>query len=217
MKTKLNILLIILLSVAVSHCNSVKEPVNFDYGHVENHTYKNAFFKLSMDLPADWVVQSKEQVDKLQEGGREIIAGDNKNMKAILKASEVNSATLLSVFQYEVGSAVEYNPNITLVAENLKSFPGIKNGSDYLVQTSKLLKQSQLDYSYIDQTFKKINVDKHRFYVMNASINYMSLSINQTYYAGLFDRFCLGIILSYNSDEQKAELEKVVYSMKFAE
>ena len=212
---KINLLVILFLTIITIDCTSYDKSKEFDYGQVENNKYINSFFDFEITLPPDWVVQTKEQTEHLTQKGLDLVAGDDKNMKAILKASEINSANLLSIFKYEVGAAVEYNPNFMLVVENLKSFPGIKTGSDYLFQTKKLLNQSQIQYDYIDAEFKKEVINNQEFYLMNASINLMKLDINQVYYSTIQNGFCISVIISFVNEEQKKELDKVINSMKF--
>ena len=196
-------------------CSNNSKPKDFDYGKVENDRYVNSYFDLELNLPSHWIVQTKEQTENLSKRGKELIAGDNKNMKAVFKASEINTANLIAAFQYEVGSAVDYNPSFMLVAENLKAFPGIKTGSDYLYQARKLMKQAQFQYDSIDDEFKKIMINNQEYYLMNASISYAGYTIRQEYYSTLKDGFCISAIISYNDDEQKSVLKKVINSMKY--
>ena len=215
MRTKLNLIGLVLLAVLTFSCNSNSKPKDFDYGHVENNKYLNSFFGLELALPSDWVVQTKEQTDNLAKKGQELVAGDDKNMKAAIKVAEVNTANLLAVFKHEVGAAVDYNPSFMLVAENLQNAPGIKTGSDYLFQAKKILQQSQVQYDYIDDVFKKEMINNQEFYLMNCSIKYMGLTINQIYYSTIQNGFSIGAIISYIDDEQKNELGKIVKSMEF--
>lgn len=215
MKTKMSFIGLLILTVLTFSCNSNGKPKDFDYGKVEDSKYLNSFFGFEIELPADWVVQTKEQTENIAKMGKKLVAGDDKNMKAVIKASEINSANLLAVFKYEVGAAVDYNPNFMLVAENLKNAPGIKTGSDYLFQSRKLLKQSQMQYEYIDEEFKKEVINNQEFYLMNCSINYMGLNIKQKYYSTIQNGFCLSAIISFIDDEQKNDLEKIINSMEF--
>ena len=217
MKAKLILIGFVILTVLTFSCNpnGNGKPKDFDYGHVENSMYINSFFGLKLQLPSDWVVQTKEQTENLAKKGKELVAGDDKNMKAVIDAAEVNSANLLAVFKYEVGAAVEYNPNFMLVAENLKNAPGIKNGSDYLFQTRKLMKQSQIKYDFIDEEFKKEIINNQEFFLMNCSINYMGLNIKQKYYSTIQNGFCLSAIISFINDEQENDLERIINSIEF--
>tara|TARA_R110001592_G_C12921619_1_gene728559 strand:+ start:89 stop:742 length:654 start_codon:yes stop_codon:yes gene_type:complete len=215
MKAKFILTGLVFLVVLTFSCNSNGKPKDFDYGHVEDSNYINSFFGLEIKLPSDWIVQTKEQTENLTKIGKDLVAGDDKTMKAVIKATEVNSANLLVIFKYEAGSAVNYNPNFTLVAESLQNAPGIKNGSDYLFQTRKLLKQSQLQYDSIDEEFTKEIINNQEFYLMNCSINYMGLNIKQKYFSTIQNGFCLSVIISFVDDEQKNELEKITGSIGF--
>ena len=208
-------LILLLLVTAFCSCQTNEKPKGFDYGKVENNIYSNSFFNFKIVLPSEWIVQSKEQTENLVEVGKDLVAGDDNNMKAIIKASEINSAYLLTVFQYEVGSAVEYNPSLMLIAENLKLAPGIKKGSDYLFQTRKLLKQSQIEYNNIDSEFEKVSIDNEEFYQMNLDLNHSGLNIKQSYFSTIRNGFSVNAIISFVTSEQKNELEKILNSLKF--
>jgi len=203
----------ILTLITLSGCNSNKKI--FDYGLVKNDIYYNSFFGLEVHLPSNWSIRTKEQLQNLAESGKNLLAGDDKNMKTIVNAVDVDNAILLGVSEYEVGAAVKYNPSLMLSVENLKNSPGVKTGSDYLYHCRKLLKQSQIQYDYIDEEFKKEVIGNQDFYLMNASINIMELNVNQIYYATIRNNFCLTVIISFIDDEQKDDLDRIVKSMKF--
>jgi len=205
----------LLILILMINCSNSSEPKDFDYGKIENDRYTNSYFDLELNLPSHWIVQTKEQTENLTKIGKDLVAGDNKNMRAAFNASEINTANLLTVFQYEVGSAVDFNPGFMLMAENLKAFPGIKTGSDYLFQVRRAMKQSQFQYDSIDDEFKKIIIDNQEYYLMNTSVSYAGYTIRQEYYSTLQDGFCISAIISYNDDEQKSVLKKVINSMKF--
>ena len=217
MKTELRFLGLLIVTVFLVSCGPREKPTDFDYGHTENNKYINSFFELELTLPDQWIVQTKEQVANLAKAGKDMVAGDRENLKAAIHASEVNTANLLAVFEYEVGTAVEYNPNFMLVAENLKNAPGVKTGSDYLFQSRRFLKQSQIHYNYIDEEFKKEIINNQEFYTMNCSMDYMGLNIKQIYYSTIKDRFCISAIISFINDEQENNLKRIISSMNFKE
>ncbi|WP_375560097.1 hypothetical protein ACE193_20625 [Bernardetia sp. OM2101] len=194
---------------------TLKKEGAFDYGEVKNGKYTNSYFGLQIDIPKDWAVQSKEQIELVRNLGKEVVAGDNEMMKAIIKASEVNSATLLQVFQYELGTPVDYNSNFTIVVENVKLFPAIKTGEDYLKNVSKLLRQSQVKYNHIDEEFEKVTFSGQEFYLMNTNVEYADKSIRQKYYSTILKGFSVGIVASYITPEQEKELDNVMESLKF--
>lgn len=208
---------LLLLAVIITSCQMNGKPDSFDYGKVENDIYSNSFFNMKMNLPTGWVVQSQEQMNNIRNAGKDLVAGDNTQLKAVIKASEVNTANLLAAFQYEMGSPVDFNPSIIIVAENLKIAPGIKTGSDYLFQTRKLLEQSQVKYAELDSVFAKEVISGVDFYTMNALMKYMGTEIKQLYYSTVMHGFSLDVIISYSTDEQKAVLMKAIDSLEFKE
>lgn len=206
---------VLLLTILISGCKVESTPDNFDYGKVEGNKYVNSYFDLEMDVPADWFVQSQEQMENITKVGKDMVAGDDENMKAIVKASDVNTANLLGVFQHEYGSAVQFNPNFLVVAENVKAAPGMRTGSDYLFQSRRLLTQSQFQYDRIDETFEKETINGTDFYKMKAEVSLMGITIRQIYYSTILKDFSFNVIISYSSDEQKDALLKVINSMTF--
>lgn len=204
---------IVILSIFPNYSINA-QSTDFDYGNIERNIYMNKYFGIEMSLPQDWIVQSREQIDNIMKTGKNLAAGDDAKMKAIFKASEVNSANLLAVYKYEIGSAVDYNPNMAMIAENIKNFPGIKSGKDYLFHARKFMEQSQFKYDSLDSEFTKENINGIEFYKMNAEINYMKIKIKQVYYSTVAQQFCLSFIISYISDEQKPELINSLNTLK---
>ncbi len=215
MKKTLNWIITFLMIILFSNCVSNKTPDNFDYGKVNDNIYTNDFFKCNIKLPEGWIVQSKEQTQRLANVGKEIVAGEDKKIESMIKASEINTANLLAVFQYELGSAVEYNPNIIIVAENIKNAPEIKNGSDYLFQSRQFLKQSQIQHDYLSEDFENEVINGTEFYKMDAHINYMGLKIKQIYYSTITNGFSFNVIISYKNDDQKKVLLESIKSITF--
>jgi hypothetical protein len=213
---KTNLLLVLLLDVIATGClDKAGKPDNFDYGRVENSKYVNSFFDLEMTLPPDWSVQTQEQLEHLTNAGKELVAGDDERMQAVLKASEINTANLLAVYQYELGSPVDYNPSIMLIAENIQRASGVRTGGDYLFHSRKLLEQSQMKYDHLDKEFEKEVINGLDFYKMNAEMSYMGVTFKQVYYSTVLKGFSFNAIISFANDEQKSDLLKFIHSIKF--
>ncbi|MCB0704186.1 MAG: hypothetical protein KDC34_02710 [Saprospiraceae bacterium] len=197
-------------------CNSQSTtPEGFDYGSIEKGVYRNHFFNFSIDVPEDWSVQSDEMMDELSEAGTDMIAGDNKSLKQDLDAAEINTAYLLTVFKYEVGAPVDFNPSYLFVAENLSMAPTIRNGKDYLEESKKLLQQAAVEYQFPPVEQPVVNLGGKEFYVMNTVMEYIGTKIEQTYYACIDQNFALTCIISYSGEAQKQELETLLSSIKF--
>lgn len=204
-----------LIMIFLSNCATDEMPENFDYGNVNGNIYTNDFFECTIHLPANWIVQSKEQLEHLANIGKELVVGDDEKLKSAVNASEVNTANLLAVFQYELGSAVEYNPNIMILAENVSKVPGIKTGSDYLFQSRRFLKQSQFQYDYLSEDFEKEMINGVEFYKMDAMMSFMGLEVNQMYYSTISKGFSFNVIVSFINDDQRKKLQESLGTIQF--
>lgn len=217
MISKIRIIGVVIGTAIIVSCQSKKIPDNFDYGTVENNVYTNSFFDMSINVPPDWKIQSDEQTEALMDMGQDMVAGENSKMKAMLKASEVNSAYLLTVFEHEVGSVVTFNPSFMLLAENLQMFSGINTGQDYLEASKKLMRQSQINYNYIDDEFTQVTLGNQQFYEMSLELSQYGVDIQQSYYSMIKNGFSFNIIISYTDEQQKADLEAVLSTLKFSD
>lgn len=185
-----------------------------DYGKIENNTYSNDYFNIQVDLPKEWAVQTQEQSKALVEAGKKFVGENNKELQRVINASELNSVYLLTAFQHEVGAAVDFNPSFSLLAEKVDQAPGIKEGKDYLFHTKKLLEQANLGYKF-KENFTRIEVDGLKFDEMETSVKYLDINISQEYYSAIDKGYALSFIVSYNSEAQKEELQKIIDSIKF--
>lgn len=192
-------------------------PENFDYGHIENNKYINKYFDYEMTFPLKWHVQNQNQMKELQKNGNEIFNDGTENSKAFIKAAEVNTANLIGVFKYELGTNMsQFNPCILVIAENVKLYNGIRSGKDYLQAAMEMFKmQKNVTYQYMDTIYETVKIDTKQFYKMKTIIAIRGLEIKQEYYSIVMKGFAFNFIISFISDEQKEELLKIVNSMNF--
>lgn len=210
----MKIIYLFIITVLLSCSDQNKNlPDNFDFGKTENGSYKNDYFNMEVLFNPNWIVQDKQYMNNIMERGSDLVTGDNKNLKSLFKASQVNTAYLLAVFKHEVGAAVEFNPNFMLLAENTKNLPGIKNGKDYLFHAEKLMKQTQMPYSSEREVFEK-KIGNSLFYVLETRLDYMGEIISQEYISTVKNGFTLSFIITYSTEEEKNELYEVINNVK---
>jgi hypothetical protein len=188
-------------------------PENFDYGNFEEGTYTNNYFKFSFDYDTSWVIQDKEQSKRLTDAGTNAIIDDIEGLEAALKAAEIKSAYLITMFKHEVGAPVESNPSLILVAENNEMFPGIKTGSDYLFHAKKLLNKTSLDYRFEKEPYSK-QIGDTEFYVLEADLFMAGQTVHQHMISTISREFSLSFILSYTNDEEGEEVYEMFNSLK---
>jgi len=194
---------------------SCGEKKDIDFGQFEAGVYTNSFFNLTLSLPNSWHVMDLETRMELMKRGGEIMAGDNKNLKAVIDAAELKSLNLLTAYESPPGSAVSTNPGIMLIAEKVNQAPGIKRGSDYHYQAKKLMKLSRMQVSYPQEIYEII-IDGVSFDVMETELTLgPGVQIRQRQYATIMNGYALLVALTYQDEYGLDQLERIVETITF--
>ena len=191
-----------------------QQPKNFDYGKIEKGVYTNNYFDFEIPVPLNWTVQNKDQVQQLQKTGEELVSGNNKELGAKIKAADVRTAILLTVFKNKTDAVTDkFNSSFIILSENLGGMP-IKKGRDYLAHAKEIMQQSNMSYQFApDYSTEKIG--NKEFDRMDVALNGQPENVQQSYYSVIDRNFALSIIISYGDDEQKAELKNIISKIKF--
>lgn len=191
-----------------------KMPENFDYGSIENGVYSNDYFQMRVPFDDSWHIKSQDEMQEIAEAGKELI--ENESYKRALEVSEINNAYLFTLSQHGPDDLFNYNPSLSIVAENTKMFPHVKRGRTYLEEVQKVLNQTAINYKFemIDEAH---NIGSQNFDIMNVDLNYAGIDIKQQYYTTISKGFSLSIILSYVTEEHKAKLESMLETIVFYE
>tara|TARA_Y100000589_G_scaffold202355_1_gene190890 strand:+ start:1071 stop:1745 length:675 start_codon:yes stop_codon:yes gene_type:complete len=188
------------------------ESSSFDYGYSKKGLYKNNYFNFKMKFDTTWHLQSQKQLNKLVQEGKKMLK-DSSKLKEAIEASEIKTAYLFAVFKYKRGSKTKFNPSLIILAENTKKMTDVKKGADYLFHVKENLIKTKLNYIFNDGYYSKIYANK-KFDILTAHLKRDSLSITQKYLTSVTGRFTLSMIVSYSSDKEKKELDKILNSMK---
>ena len=202
------------LGLSAAGCNRSKTG-KIDFGVVEGSVYTNHYLGLKISVPQGWSVQDNEAKKALLEGGKQITAGKDANLRAAMDASELNSVPLLIMFKYPVGSAVNFNPSFSSVAEKVSQMPGITRGSDYLFHVKKILLQAQIKYTIAD-VIRTEKIGDASFDVLDATMSAGKLFVYQKYYATIMKGYALSLIVTYTTPDELKELQSLLSSITFA-
>jgi hypothetical protein len=191
-----------------------KASDEIDLGTFEKSVYRNQYFGFNVTLPADWAVQDQESRERLAEVGKKVLAGDDRRMKAVLKASEQQSVNLLAAFKHPIGTPVAFNPNLICTAERLHGFSGIKSGKDYLYHARKLMESSQMQVEFAKDVSTE-ELGGLDFDIMHGSITFGALTVQQKFYATILKDYALVFITSCNAPDQQSALQNILQTVSF--
>jgi len=187
---------------------------SLDAGTVKDSTYTNAFFAMQLRIPNGWQVQDNEATRAMLERGRTVAAGDDKNLNAMITASEQKSLPLLTMFKHPPGSPVTSNPSFMCIAERIQGLPGIQKGSDYLFHVRKGLGSSKIQLTFEKEIYDAL-VGGLEFGILETRMIVGTTTIRQKYYATILKGYALSIIISYASDEELETQNAIIGSIKF--
>ena len=214
MKIARNLMMLagLVASILLSSCSD-KNAI--DFGTFKAGTYSNTFFNLMLSIPDSWHVMDLESRLEIMKRGGEIVAGDNKKLKAAIDAADLKSINLLTAYEHPPGAAVTTNPGIMLIAEKVTHAPGIKRGSDYHYHAKKIMKFSRMKVSYPKEIYEK-TIDGISFDIMETVINMgPGVVIRQRQYATIIKGYALLMALTYQDDSGLGQLENIVNTLSF--
>jgi hypothetical protein len=199
-------------SVLIISCSDKKA---IDFGTFEAGNYSNSFFNLALSIPESWYVLDLESRLEIMRRGGDIVAGDNKSLKAVINAADLKSINLFTAYEHPPGAAVSTNPGLMLIAEKIKHAPGIKRGRDYHFHAKKLMKMSRMKISYPQEIYEKI-IDGVSFDIMETQVTMgPGLIIHQKQYATVMKGYALLLALTYQDETGLGQLEEIVRTITF--
>ena len=190
-----------------------KSPDKVDRGKVEDSVYSNKYFGMILTLPEGWYVQTADEQEQLTETGGELLAGDDEGMRAAMKAAKPKTVNMLGAFQHPVGSPVDFNANIMIVAESLSGNPGIEQGSDYLFHLRRFVGAGAMDVAFGE--ISKKTLGGVEFDVQLAETRIGPVVVRQAYYVAVMKGYALCVITSWGDDEQLAIIEGILDTVEF--
>lgn len=171
--------------------------------------FVNARFAVHVRKPDAWYAQNIEEQLLLQQHGKNIMAGEDNNLKAVLDAALANVVPIFSFFALPPGTPGKLNPNVISMAENIKLYPGITSGCDYLHMIERTLALGKVHYEF-DGDCQKRKLGTTSFDYIDTRFVIGTITAHQRYFAAVKDGYALSLIETYFDADSERETEKVV-------
>jgi len=207
-------LFLVLTLILLTNCSENSTPSGGDSTSDAN-IYDNKYFSFQIKIPDNWFSTDEKTMAEIGEAGKDMLAGDDKNMRAGIEAAQKNVYNLFQAFQVAPGTPGDfYNSNISCVAERVSNTPGIKSGADYLLNAKKLLQSGQMEIYFDDEIIKQ-TISGRDFYILSATIPVQGTNVKQKYYTTLEKGFILAFVASYVGNEQQEIIQNTMSSINF--
>jgi len=207
------VVLLACLTTCIFGCGGEGSPVGPGSSAVIQGVFTNEYFGLTLPIPDGWFVASEESEKAIRDAGTAAVVGDDATLKAAVEASKKTTFQLLTLSEFEMGAAVEFNPSLTLMAERVSHVPGIKSGKDFLFHAAKMLLQTQLPYKLMKEAYPT-KLGDQEWYRADFVFDQALMSIEQSYFAAKHRDYVLVVILSAATKEQMVVLERIADSIK---
>ncbi len=192
-----------------------KASERIDAGYFEGAQYRNDYFGMTLSFPETWTIQDPRTQRELRRMGENLVAGDDKNLQATLKAGEAQSLPLFMVFQHPLGSPVLCNANITCVAERVAHAPGIRSGADYLFHARRLLEAGQMKYTF-GSDLRSETLAGAEFHVLPMELAAPGVAIKQEMYATIRKDYALLLTITFSTEEERLAVRGILNTLAFS-
>jgi len=191
-----------------------KASEEVDPGAFAGSVYRNNYFGLTITVPSGWSIQDSKSMQALKDLGKGLLGKDDKNLKAVMEASEFQTVSLFGVFRHPLGSPVPFNPNLMCMAERVRHMPGIKRGKDYHFHTRKLLESSQLNVKFPGEIYTE-TLGGIEFDVLHSETSLGNIVVKQKQFAAIIKGYALIFVISFDADDQEATLNEILKTLTF--
>jgi len=206
--------LIAVLTLLISGC-AANSPDKIELGDIQNGTYHNKFFGLTIRLPTGWKPHSRDAMKRTTEKGKVLLAGKNETLKAEMDLAAQQTVDLFSVSEHELGAPVPFNPNLSCSAERIDQMPGIQHGADYLFHLKKTFEMGALPYT-LTQDITKEEIAGKPFAFVKIDLHIPpSMVVHQIYRATVMKGYALIFISTYATDEEAQTIDQAIQSVTF--
>ncbi len=208
-------------SLPIAKQPEIKLENNFEsnYCEIKDHVFYNPYFGIKLSLPKTWTFQTKKTIANEYDKVESVLAfeqfdGSYKNAVN----TNWNENTLILVSKYKNVSDSIFNPNISIVFEDI----GYRytNGREYLLDIIKLLKTSTLNTT-IDSDINYNFFGTYGFATMQSILKINSktkvpIEIQQvTNTIVLKGKYAFSIIYTYHTTDEKNELESILEKIRW--
>lgn len=187
-----------------------------DTGVVAGQKYFNNFFGLELTFPEEWFVISETGKQQLAAASKPMLKGKTPQETAMLEQAVTHTLNLFTVRQYLMTPPGQSNPNFILGAEpqlavNVTPLKYLKS-----MITAVLPRFHELHFDVEQEPVAERLAGRDFGWVRLRGTNLAGAQFRQEYHVTVTQGYVLFAILSYQEDSQRAELGKILASLKFA-
>ncbi len=185
-----------------------------DLGTITDSIYQNRYFGFTLAVPDGWFVQNRAGLEEIQELGKDVLSGDDENLKSFFEAGEQNSVNLLGIHQHPPGAPVDFNPTLLCVAEKTQQFPGITKASDYLFHAKRTLQMGAVKVRFPKDIYA-MEIGGLSFDTLDIELQFGARTVKEKMLATLIKGYAVTFIIVFDADAHYDMLINILDSVHF--
>ncbi len=202
-------ILLAILPLAAACDRAPKEKAFADA--ISPNAVRSAAFGITAEKPAGWFSPTQEMQDALLDQAAKVVSHGNDALAGKIEVAMPRSSQIFAMFKYEPGAAVESNPSVIAMAENVSLSPGLKTGKDYFFHFRKLAVTGNSQYEFKEES--TLTIGGKDFDRLDLTLTLNGQSTDQSYYAARFGDEVILFIQSYKSEQERAETDAIIRSI----
>lgn len=209
------LILALIMIISFSACGKDNADTEFGWGNYKDGTYTNGFFNFSIDLPADYVQLSSQEIIDMN------TSPDENGVKNPININEIEDLSAEAIVhyvyskKYEEAPLAQFNPYINIFSENMQYSNNLYNKEDYVENsinyTSLLFEDAGVNVKVLP--LEKPWISERQFAKGSMQIEYDQFTMFQEMYALTKNNYTLVILIGYSNDAEKAELYSYIDSI----
>ncbi|MFO7612419.1 MAG: hypothetical protein R6W99_08060 [Clostridia bacterium] len=197
-----------------------KKEADFGWGVLENGHYENEFFNFSMDISPDYTFLSPQEIVNMNTSPT--LGEDGETVVAPVDIGTIEDLSLEALVSYVYATKYkekpddEFNPYISIFSENMKYVNNTYDKEDYVLNSLNFTRNifSNAGVGVEVLPLEKLWLDGRQFAKGVMRIQYEEFSMYQAMYAVTKGNYALVVLAGYSTDEEKAEIESFIDSIR---
>ena len=205
---KFNLYLIIISTFLFLGCSESEKTekanveVNIRGEWVSDRKYINEYFGFVAEVPVEWYLKKGINNDFKYETATEFLSSRDENLKALLKSSIEKSYTVFNASRHPLGTPRKAYPNVSMMVENIRDFPGVKSAKDYLFVIEDTFKMNN-NKVFFAPDVTKVDLGGVEFWMRETSLTLGATDLHQKLYAKIKGNYILFFVCKTKSEEDE--------------
>ncbi|MFM9279712.1 hypothetical protein [Paenibacillus jiagnxiensis] len=190
-----------------------EEYQTIDPGKVENGTYSNDYFGISLNFPEEWLVMDTEALNGVMEAGADTIHSDSTSKKKALERVQQRALNLFGASQFPMGES-DTNASIMVLAQRINGPRDNYSGADNLEAVKRGFMEAELPYEFGPITSAAVGGKTFDVMKITADLD-DNETVTEYTYTILLDDYIFNILTVSYDDESQAVVQKIIDSVTF--